>query len=150
MPYRTLQLTLLRLSAQPIISWAVFDELLQELAWVRATARCVQRFPLSGAIFTVWALPMIPGSPQLPGTLDVSAGRCWEPESFSSESHGCHGHRASQSLSSRPHLPGPGAHISVSGGPSAEHLWPPFLSGHGATGGHQELAMRSCHRPEKL
>lgn len=29
MPYRTLQLTLLRLSAQAIISWAVFDELLQ-------------------------------------------------------------------------------------------------------------------------
>ena len=29
MPHRTLQLTLLRLSAQPIISWAIFDELLQ-------------------------------------------------------------------------------------------------------------------------
>lgn len=29
MPYRTLQLTLLRLSAQPIISWAIFDEPLQ-------------------------------------------------------------------------------------------------------------------------
>lgn len=52
MPYRTLQLTLLRLSAQPIISWAVSDELLQGacLGESRPCQVCADRFLISRLI----------------------------------------------------------------------------------------------------
>lgn len=79
MPYRTSQLTLLRLSAQPIISWAVFDELLRG-ARLGDSHHCqvcvsgsevladVQTDPALGARFPG------PGRAQVPGNMSAGEG----------------------------------------------------------------------------
>lgn len=139
MPYRTLQLTLLRLSAQPIISGAIFDELLQ--------GACLGHRPsppgvCSGVISRLILMQTSSGL-RFPRPGNVAAGvvsSCTVPATARDDGDNecCH-HSQRPSQRTSPVMES----ISGSRGPLEGCLPPLLLRGLGLERGPQHLAARS-------